>query len=60
MRQQIIRLKTKGEGDIVDITPDIRRVVKESGVGSGIVHVFVLHSTAALTTIEYRRECSRT
>jgi secondary thiamine-phosphate synthase enzyme len=55
MRQQIIRLKTKGEGDIVDLTPDIRRVVKDSGVISGIIHIFVLHSTAALTTIEYEK-----
>ena len=48
-----ISLKTSGEGDIIDITPQANRIVVESGVLSGIINLFVEGSTAALTTIEY-------
>lgn len=48
-----IRLKTKGDGDLIDITDSIARAVKKSGISSGIVTVFVPGSTAGLTTIEY-------
>ena len=41
------------EGDIIDITPLVKKVVRESKIHEGIVHLFVQHSTAALTTIEY-------
>lgn len=48
-----IRLTTKGEGDIVDITPQIEQQVAEAGVNSGIVTIFVAGSTAGVTTIEF-------
>jgi len=48
-----IRLRTNGEGDIVDITEYIEDNVRHSGLRAGIVTVFVPASTAALTTIEY-------
>ena len=41
------------EGDIIDITPLVKKVVRESKIHEGIVNLFVQHSTAALTTIEY-------
>ncbi len=44
---------TQGEGDICNITPEVQRAVEKSGIDNGIVHLFVTHSTAALTTIEY-------
>ena len=44
---------TRGEGDICNITPEVQRAVQKSGIDNGIVHLFVIHSTAALTTIEY-------
>lgn len=43
----------KKEGDILNITPDVKTAVRESGIATGLVHLFVTHSTAALTTIEY-------
>jgi len=43
------------EGDIIDLTQDIRKAVRESTVKNGFVHLFVRHSTAALTTIEYEQ-----
>lgn len=48
-----ITLKTRGDCDIVDITPQVSGAVKESGLSSGTVTVFNIGSTAAITTIEY-------
>jgi secondary thiamine-phosphate synthase enzyme len=48
-----ISLQTRGECDIVDITPQVAKQVAESGVNSGTVTVFVPGSTAGVTTIEY-------
>jgi len=48
-----ITLQSRGDCDIVDITPQVARTVEESGVDSGTVTLFVVGSTAGLTTIEY-------
>lgn len=48
-----LSFSTKGFNDIINITSDIEKVVKDSGAKEGIVLVFVAHSTCALTTIEY-------
>jgi len=48
-----ISFQTRGDCDIIDITPQIARQVTESGVNSGTVTVFVPGSTAGVTTIEY-------
>ena len=48
-----ISLETRGDCDIVDITPTVAREVAESGVRDGTVTVFVAGSTAGVTTIEY-------
>ena len=53
MYRREIQVTTAREGDIVDITPDVRAVVRESGIAEGIVNIFVSGSTAAVTTIEY-------
>ncbi|MCQ1539301.1 YjbQ family protein [Methanocalculus taiwanensis] len=53
MYQTTIHLKTSGEGDVIDITPFVLDAVSKSGTETGIVHLFVVGSTAALTTIEY-------
>ncbi len=41
------------EGDIIDITPQVQKAIGRSTIKTGLVHLFVQHSTAALTTIEY-------
>ena len=46
-------VETKGFTDVLDITPQVERIVSASGVRSGIVLVFTPGSTAGLTTIEY-------
>ena len=48
-----ISLKTQGDGDILDITAKVQKHVTESGIASGIVTVFVTHSTCGITTVEF-------
>jgi secondary thiamine-phosphate synthase enzyme len=49
----LLRLETPGNGDIVDITPGVERVVSTSGVERGVVTVVATGSTVAVTTMEY-------
>ena len=53
MYRTTIQVDTHGEGEIVDITPRVTQVVAESGVREGLANIFVVGSTAAVTTIEY-------
>jgi secondary thiamine-phosphate synthase enzyme len=53
MYRTVIAVGTKGEGDIVNITGEVEKALRESRVTEGLVHLFVTGSTAALTTIEY-------
>ena len=48
-----ITLQSKGNCDLIDITPQVADDVERSGVSNGIVTLFVVGSTAAVTTIEY-------
>lgn len=48
-----IQLNTRGNADIIDITGEVKRAVKDSGVQNGVVTVFCPSATSALTTIEY-------
>lgn len=48
-----MKIKTKGELQMVNITDEVENVVKESKINDGIATVFVPGSTAAVTTIEY-------
>jgi len=49
----VLRLSTRGHGEIVDLTEGVRSVVGTSRVTVGVAHVFVTGSTAAVTTMEY-------
>jgi len=48
-----ITLQTRGNGDIIDITPDVAHEVDSAGINSGTVTVFIAGSTAGVTTVEY-------
>ncbi len=48
-----VQIKSRGENDIIDITDQASKAVKESKTENGIVTVFAVGSTAAITTIEY-------
>jgi secondary thiamine-phosphate synthase enzyme len=48
-----IRIATRGDTDVIDITDEVARAVAESGVAEGQASAFVRGSTAALTTMEH-------
>jgi secondary thiamine-phosphate synthase enzyme len=48
-----IHIKSRGETDIIDLTEDVEKVVRGSGLTNGIATIFVPGATGALTTIEY-------
>jgi secondary thiamine-phosphate synthase enzyme len=48
-----ISLKTQGEPEIIDITSEVEKHVKSSGIKSGLVTIFVTGSTGAVTTLEF-------
>jgi secondary thiamine-phosphate synthase enzyme len=46
-------VSTKGHSDIHDITDNVQRIVSKSLIKNGLVAVFVVGSTASVSTIEY-------
>jgi len=48
-----LKLSTEGDGDIIDITEGVQRVVATAGIGEGQATAFVRGSTAAITTMEF-------
>ncbi len=48
-----LKIKSKKENDMIDITTQTLELVKKSGIRNGNVTIFVSGSTAALTTIEF-------
>jgi secondary thiamine-phosphate synthase enzyme len=48
-----IHVNTRGNGDMLDITPQISREIGSSNIDSGLATIFITGSTAGLTTIEY-------
>jgi secondary thiamine-phosphate synthase enzyme len=48
-----ITLQSRGDCDIIDITSQVTKNVEKSGINSGIVTLFIVGSTAGITTIEY-------
>ncbi len=53
IKTHILRHKTKGAGDLVDITADIHEALEKSLLNEGLINVFVVGSTAAITSFEY-------
>ncbi len=50
---EYFQIKSSGENDIIDITERTSKAIKDAKLENGIVTVFVVGSTAAITTIEY-------
>jgi secondary thiamine-phosphate synthase enzyme len=48
-----MQISTKGNNQIIDITPSVQTIVKKSGINNGLVNIFNVGSTAGITTIEY-------
>lgn len=48
-----IKIKSKHEADMIDITKYVEDIIRKSNLRNGIVNLFTIGSTAAITTIEY-------
>lgn len=53
IRTERLKVSTRGDPDIIDITSKVAGIVADSGIADGIATVFVAGSTAGVTTIEY-------
>ncbi len=53
MVTKYIEVKTRGNSDIINITPDLKKCINEERLKEGIIFLSVIGSTAALTTMEY-------
>jgi secondary thiamine-phosphate synthase enzyme len=51
--QDEFRLSTQGHGEMNDVTGRVAAIVRESGISTGLAHVFNVGSTGVLGTIEY-------
>ena len=47
-----LNVKSKSKTEFIDITEDIRALIKESGVQQGVCHIYVPHTTAGVTINE--------
>jgi len=48
-----LRLDTRGDDHILDLTDDVQEAVGSSGIGTGQATLMVVGSTAALSALEY-------
>ena len=53
VKTEEIRVQTKGNCHVVNITEQVREVVARSEIGAGMVTLFNVGSTAGITTTEY-------
>ncbi|MFP4102327.1 secondary thiamine-phosphate synthase enzyme YjbQ [Coleofasciculus sp.] len=53
VHQDYIQLATDKNGDMHDLTDKVNAIVKNSGIQTGMVHVFNIGSTASIGTIEF-------
>jgi secondary thiamine-phosphate synthase enzyme len=49
----LLRMSTRGHGEILDLTGGVASVVRQSGASEGVAAVFAVGSTLAVTTMEF-------
>jgi secondary thiamine-phosphate synthase enzyme len=49
----LLRISTRGDGEIVDLTEGVQSVVRASEVRTGVAVVFAVGATVAVTTMEH-------
>ena len=49
---QTVQVKSSRRTDFIDITHSVQEVIQKSGVGEGVCHLFIPHTTAAVTINE--------
>jgi secondary thiamine-phosphate synthase enzyme len=47
-----IEVKSRARTELIDITGDIRELVRKANVNNGVCYLFVLHTTAGITVNE--------
>ncbi|MCF6246526.1 MAG: secondary thiamine-phosphate synthase enzyme YjbQ [Desulfobacula sp.] len=47
-----ISVKTDNRTQMIDITSQVRQAIDESGIKDGLVHIYSMHTTAAITINE--------
>lgn len=53
VKTERLQISTRGNAEVIDVTGEVADKLAASGLGSGIVTVSVVGSTAAVTTCEY-------
>ena len=48
-----LRIKTSRRTELTDITSEVRKIVREAGVRSGLCYVYVPHTTAGIAINEH-------
>jgi len=48
---RVVEVRTQGRG-LYDVTDEVRRAARETGLRTGVVHVFVRHTSASLVVQE--------
>lgn len=51
--QKQISVRTKGHGDMHDLTKELASIVESSGIRTGTMNIFNVGSTAAVGTVEF-------
>ena len=59
MKTKYIKVSTRGNTDIIDITADVENIMTKEGIDDGIIFLSVIGSTAGLTTMEYESGLSK-
>ncbi len=52
MKTEILRIKSRGKTELVDITTEIKDKIRSAGFKSGIAMAYVPHTTSAITINE--------
>ena len=47
-----LRIRTKHKREMIDLTPQVAEIVRDSGVAEGLCNVYVAHATAAVVVNE--------
>lgn len=51
--QDEIELSTQADGGMQDLTHQVNKIVKQSGISQGMAHIFNIGSTGGIGTIEF-------
>jgi secondary thiamine-phosphate synthase enzyme len=47
-----LEVQTRKDQELVDMTPEVERVIKESGVKNGVVNIMTMHTSSGIVVTE--------